>query len=339
MKQTLRYFTVMSMLVVCAMASAQSTVKVMEITNGTVTADKTSASKGETVMLTVTPADGFYFEKEDLEVVRTVNPGVANSRRKIPINDFIEVTGSDPSNLSKERTYTFTVPDDGYELQVSATFEARIPITYDMVTLSATEYTYNGKEQKPTVSVEGLTIDTDYTLVFDETTSKNYGSYTVSVNGISKFIGEVNNVFFIDPASLTIKAGNYTKVEGEENPEFTLTFEGFVNNETREVLTYQPEVTCFADKDSSAGDYPVMLCCAAADNYNIFYEDGMLTITEKPKMVGDVNEDGLVDIADVVAVANAILTGDDNQTYDINNDGFVNAKDIVDLVDIIANVE
>ena len=135
MKQIFRYTLVLAMLFVWTIASAQSTIKVMTITNGTVTANKTSASKGDEITLTVTPNDGYYFQKENLEVVKTVNPNFANTRSDVPVATPIAITGDDPSDLSIVRTYKFTVPDDGYELQVSATFTARTAITDDMVSL------------------------------------------------------------------------------------------------------------------------------------------------------------------------------------------------------------
>ena len=74
MKQIFRYISVLMMLFVSAAASAQSTIKVMPVTNGTVTVDKINASSGEIVTVTVTPDEGYYFRINDLEVVKTVNP-------------------------------------------------------------------------------------------------------------------------------------------------------------------------------------------------------------------------------------------------------------------------
>jgi endonuclease I len=50
---------------------------------------------------------------------------------------------------------------------------------------------------------------------------------------------------------------------------------------------------------------------------------------------GDVNGDGKIDIADVVALSIAILTGSTDLKYDINNDEKVNSEDIIALVNII----
>jgi hypothetical protein len=82
----------------------------------------------------------------------------------------------------------------------------------------------------------------------------------------------------ISPAPLTIKAGSYTKKQGENNPVFTLTYEGFVNYETEEVLTKRPTVTCLATKDSPAGEYEIVVGGAQSQNYDITYVNGKLTI-------------------------------------------------------------
>ena len=199
MKQLFRYTLVLVMLFGCMTASAESTIKVMSTTHGKVTVNKTSASTGQTVQVTVTPSSGYYFLKSNLEVIKTVNPGVAMTRGDvdIPVAAPIAVNGDDPADLSKARTYTFTVPGDGYELQVSAKFSARKSITSSMVSLSQTSFFYTGTNQKPSVSVTGLTENKDYTVTFKETSWKNVGTYSLSVNGISKYKGTVDETFTI----------------------------------------------------------------------------------------------------------------------------------------------
>lgn len=50
---------------------------------------------------------------------------------------------------------------------------------------------------------------------------------------------------------------------------------------------------------------------------------------------GDVNGDGEVNIADINAVIDTILTGDTNVRADVNRDSEVNIADINSLIDII----
>ena len=50
---------------------------------------------------------------------------------------------------------------------------------------------------------------------------------------------------------------------------------------------------------------------------------------------GDMNNDGAIDILDIVMVVNVILSGEFNQFADLNGDGMLNILDIVQLVNII----
>jgi hypothetical protein len=83
----------------------------------------------------------------------------------------------------------------------------------------------------------------------------------------------------ITKAPLTIKAGTYTRKQGEVNPEFTLSYEGFKNNETKDVLKKQPTVSCNATESSVPGKYPVTVSGAEATNYEITYVNGTLIVT------------------------------------------------------------
>ena len=58
---------------------------------------------------------------------------------------------------------------------------------------------------------------------------------------------------------------------------------------------------------------------------------------EIEETAGDINEDGSVNILDVVILANAVLTGEDLPSGDINGDDVNNVLDIVGLVNIILN--
>ena len=52
--------------------------------------------------------------------------------------------------------------------------------------------------------------------------------------------------------------------------------------------------------------------------------------------LGDMNEDGILNVLDVVLLVNLILTGNDsNPLGDINQDGIQNVQDIVILINMI----
>jgi hypothetical protein len=108
------------------------------------------------------------------------------------------------------------------------------------------------------------------------------GNYTVTIN---------NGTLTINPAVLTITANNSTKVLNAPNPTFTVSYRGFVNGDTSNVLTTMPACTTTATTTSPVGTYPITCSGAAATNYTFSYVSGTLTITYQAGGMcdGDVN--------------------------------------------------
>ena len=52
---------------------------------------------------------------------------------------------------------------------------------------------------------------------------------------------------------------------------------------------------------------------------------------------GDINNDGAINIQDIIVLINIILESNFDSNADINNDGIINILDIVQLVNIILN--
>ena len=52
---------------------------------------------------------------------------------------------------------------------------------------------------------------------------------------------------------------------------------------------------------------------------------------------GDLNEDNIINIQDVILIINLVLNQEYQDLADINNDGAINVLDVVQLVDIILN--
>jgi len=81
-------------------------------------------------------------------------------------------------------------------------------------------------------------------------------------------------------APLTIETGTYKKRQGEKMPTFKLTYTGFKNNETKDVLTKLPIISCEADETSEPGEYPIIISGAEAQNYDFNYIEGKLIVQE-----------------------------------------------------------
>ena len=95
----------------------------------------------------------------------------------------VTVSPSSTGNLSGTATKNFTI--------------AQRPISDMTITLSATSFTYNGSEQKPTITITGLTLDTDYTITWPEA-SAAVGSYSVTIKGINNYTGEIVKTYVIN---------------------------------------------------------------------------------------------------------------------------------------------
>lgn len=124
-------------------------------------------------------------------------------------------------------------------------------------------------------------------------TSKSpVGTYpiTISKGSVENYNVEyVSGTLTIVKAPLTISAGSYTKKQGEENPNFTATYSGFRNGETASVLTKQPTFTTDVVASTVPGQYAVKVSGAEAQNYEISYVDGTITVTEADKVTVTAN--------------------------------------------------
>ena len=140
----------------------------------------------------------------------------------------------------------------------------------------------------------------------------------------------------VGKAQLTAKADSLFMTAGEMLPTLTITYEGFVNGDDETTLTTPPTITCEADENSPAGEYAIILTGGESDKYELVLSNGILTITEPENKPGDVNEDGLVDISDIVAIINQIAGTATYRYADVNKDDNVDISDIVAVINIIA---
>ena len=145
----------------------------------------------------------------------------------------------------------------------------------------------------------------------------------------------VDGMLTVTKAPLTITAKSYSIKQGEPLPTYEVTYKGFKNDETAAVLTKQPTVTCAATAASEPGRYDIIVSGATADNYAISYVKGTLRIRSLVAEPGDLNDDGEVDVTDVVELIDMVLSGINDPAGDINGDGEVDVTDVVELIDIV----
>ena len=155
----------------------------------------------------------------------------------------------------------------------------------DTVTLTARSYSRQYGEDNPAfdfIVSEGTLKSGTPSLTCAATADSPVGTYPIVIVKGSVSNSEVtlvNGTLTITEAPLTISVGNYTRREGEDNPEFKVTYSGFKNNETESVLSKLPIVSCTASASSAPGLYPITINGAEAQNYNILYNNGTLTVS------------------------------------------------------------
>lgn len=90
----------------------------------------------------------------------------------------------------------------------------------------------------------------------------------------------------VSQAPLDVAVADATREQGQANPEFVLSYSGFKNGETADVLDVLPTATCEADASSPVGTYPIVLSGGEDANYEFFYTDGTLTVTPSTAVDG-----------------------------------------------------
>ena len=119
----------------------------------------------------------------------------------------------------------------------------------------------------------------------EATKQSGVGQYAVNaINGVPKNydLGEITSgTLTITPAPLTIKANNATRQYFNENPTFSYTCSGFMNNDNESVLSPAPTLSTTAIQSSNVGTYEISVEGASSPNYSVSHVNGTLTISPR----------------------------------------------------------
>ncbi|NDW08472.1 MBG domain-containing protein [Dysgonomonas sp. 520] len=100
--------------------------------------------------------------------------------------------------------------------------------------------------------------------------------YAINYNLICEAIGTLT----VEKAPLIITANNASRYWGVENPNFTVSYSGFKNSDSKSILTEEPQISCEAIRLSPSGQYPIVVTGGVASNYDLIYKNGTLTINK-----------------------------------------------------------
>lgn len=152
----------------------------------------------------------------------------------------------------------------------------------EMVSFSEATFTYSGNVPKPTWTnnMEGYSVNLEM-----QTLKSDVGTYEEVIpaaftKGEDSFTANISYKYTVKPVKLKAKVNNTSRTYGEANPNFTITYSGFVNGEDESVFTTKPVATTSADEKSAVGTYPITISGGEAKNYTFEYEQGELTVNK-----------------------------------------------------------
>lgn len=121
----------------------------------------------------------------------------------------------------------------------------------------------------------------------------NVGDYAITVGDGSDEnydFSYIEGVLSVNPAPLTVKAKDATRIVGATNPEFEFEYTGFVNGEDQSVIDFLPGASCEADEFSEPGDYPIIVSPGDDGNYFFIVDNsGVLTVTTATSVLPELN--------------------------------------------------
>ena len=240
------------------------------------------------VTIKVNDAEKFFGEG-DPTFTGTVPPDLINAGdlgeiTYVRTNTDVEAVGTYSNVLNAQYT-----DNPNYKVTVEkGSFEIKTATSGASLTAQGGEWTYDGKSHTVSVSgADGYTIyykvgDADWTTDAPSVTDVTDGLVTVSVKATKVGYTDLtcdNVTLKINPKAVTITVADKSKIVGENDPEFTGTVAGLVDENDLGTITYVR-----TNKDVEAvGTYPGVLNAQYTENrnYTVAVVKGDFTITEK----------------------------------------------------------
>lgn len=161
-------------------------------------------------------------------------------------------------------------------------------------------------------NAENQNMIVNYTCAADR--QSNVGNYRIlaSVNAPNYEVTYHYGTLAVTKAPLTLKVKNTSRLYGDENPQFELTYTGLRNNETSPAWSQAIKVATTATKKSHCGVYPITVSGGVSQNYQVVeYTNGELTVSKRPLTVKALDYERSY--------------GETNPVFKIAYDGFANS--------------
>lgn len=248
-----------------------------------------------------------FVKNEDASVVTSNGSYTTTATEKSDVGTYaIKQSGATAQN------YVFDYEDGTLSVN-------KAPLT---ITANDKTMTYGGNIPVLDAKYEGLknnetqpAWNTSPQLSTTASGTSNAGTYPITISNADAKNYDLtihNGTLTVEKAELTAKVDNKSRLYGDANPEFTLTYTGLKNNETVPAWEQQPTFETTATTQSNVGNYPVSLKNAVAVNYNITPVEGTLTVNKSPLKVTPKNY--------------TRKYGEQNPAFELNYEGLKNSE-------------
>ena len=310
--------------------AAQKVTVAEGITGGTVTVDKAAPAAGETVTITVTPDAGYYIAKSDIVAEATINPGMA----QVPalkaagpnVGMKIDLNGEEPARLSQEATYTFVMPEEPYDVLITATFHAQDAYTITIapgiengtVTADKSE-AFEGDEVTLTITpAVGYELDELKVMAGNDEVTVTDGKFTMpaaNVTVTATFKAIDYTITIVDAENGVVEADKATAHVGDEVSLTITPSEGYELDELK-VMAGNDEVTVTDGKFTMpAANVTVTATFKKVINYNFVTYNN----PEHATVVVTVDGEEIPSLTQVAEDKNVVVTVTVDEGYVIDN--------------------
>lgn len=211
----------------------------------------------------------------------------------LTLNEDGSITGT-PTKVTSAQTYKITA----HNIKGVGSFNISIGITKgrQVITFNAIKpVTYGDKDFAPVAtsnSSAAITYKSDNAKIATIIDNKVHvvGAGTVNIianqaanNDYAAALPDTQKLT-VNKAKLSAAVYHYYKVQGKDNPSFTIYYFGFFHGDTTSAIKVLPVANTTAIKDSPEGDYPITLTGGSSTNYDFVYTAGTLTVFPEPKI-------------------------------------------------------
>lgn len=215
-------------------------------------------------------------------------------------------------HVFSESTYEL-VPGTQYSVDLERVKEAQtyqIPVTplgnyasYSPITVSytvtpkevsvtwpsETSFNYDGMTHYCRAEIGNVIGSDNVSFVFEESEAAEVGKYTAKITGLSGAdaqnyklpLSGLTHQWDIHPVTVTITANDLSLTYGDDVPQYTVSYSGFINGDDESVLQGTLVCTSPYQKYSKAGSYTITPSGLTSPNYEIRYVPGTLTVNKK----------------------------------------------------------